>query len=240
MSLDGRVALVTGASRGIGRASAIALAEEGARVAVGYRQDKDGALQVAETCEGASVVHIDITDPESVAACFDEVEHSLGAVEILVNNAGITKDRLLIRMSEKDWSDVIETNLTGAFRVTKRAIPLMLKARWGRVISIGSVVGSQGNPAQANYAAAKAGLIGFTKALAREVANHGITANVVAPGYVETELTGELSEAQRAALTERIGLKRPATADEVGEAVRFCARSSYLTGQVIAIDGGLS
>ncbi len=240
MSLDGRVAFVTGASRGIGRASAIALAEEGALVAIGYRQDKDGALQVATSCKGASVVHIDITDPESVAACFDEVEHSLGAVEILVNNAGITKDRLLIRMSEKDWSDVIETNLTGAFRVTKRAIPSMLKARWGRVITIGSVVGSQGNPAQANYAAAKAGLIGFTKALAREVANHGITANVVAPGYVETELTGELTEPQRVALIERIGLKRPASAEEVAEAVRFCARSSYLTGQVISIDGGLS
>lgn len=240
MTLDGRVALVTGASRGIGRASAIALAEEGARVAIGYRQDKDGALQVAESCKDAVVVHIDVTDPESVAACFDEVEHSVGDVEILVNNAGITKDRLLIRMSEKDWTDVLETNLTGSFRVTKRAIPSMLKARWGRIITIGSVVGSQGNPAQTNYAAAKAGLIGFTKSLAREVASHGITANVVAPGYVETELTAVLSQAQRTALIERIPLKRQASAEEVAEAVRFCARSSYLTGQVISIDGGLS
>jgi len=240
MSLEGRVALVTGASRGIGRASAIALAEEGARVAIGYRQDKDGALQTAESCKDGQVVHIDITEAESVAACFDEVEHNLGDVEILVNNAGITKDRLLIRMSEADWADVLETNLTGAFRVTKRAIPSMLKSRWGRVISIGSVVGSQGNPAQTNYAASKAGLIGFTKALAREVANHGITANVVAPGYVETELTAaELSEPQRAALVDRIPLGRPASPEEVAEAVRFCARASYLTGQVIAIDGGL-
>lgn len=237
--LEDRIAFVTGASRGIGRASAIALSNEGARVVVGFRSDKDGALETAAAAGGAKVVQIDVTDPEGVSAAFDEIESSLGLIEILVNNAGTTQDKLLLRMKEEDWNEVIETDLTGVFRCTKRALPGMLKKGWGRVISIGSVVGSAGNPGQTNYAAAKAGVVGFTKSLAREVAKHGITANVVAPGFVETALTAELSEDAKQALIERVPLGRAATAEEVAEAVRFCARASYLTGQVINIDGGL-
>lgn len=240
-ALSGRVALVTGAGRGIGRASALALAEEGAIVAAGFRSDKDGALETLELCGGNGIaVAIDVCDPEAVAAAFDEVEKSLGQVSVLINNAGVTQDRLLLRMTEKDWSEVIETDLTGVFRCTKRALPGMLRAKWGRVISIGSVVGSAGNPGQTNYAAAKAGVAGFTKALSREVAGHGITANVVAPGYVETALTEDLSDDAKGALVDRIAMKRPAAPEEIAEAVRFCARCSYLTGQVVSVDGGLT
>ena len=249
MTVAGRVAFVTGASRGIGRACALALAAEGARVAVGFREDKDGALETLAGCvarkEGTgeaagSAVQIDVRDPERVQAAFDEVERELGAVEILVNNAGATRDRLLMRMSEQDWDDVIETDLSGVFRCTKRAIPGMLRNRWGRVISIGSVVGALGNPGQANYAAAKAGVVGFTRALAREVASKGITANVVVPGLVETDMTAVLKDAAREALLGRIPMGRPGTPGEIAEAVCFCARASYVTGQTIVVDGGLS
>lgn len=235
-----KVALVTGASGAIGSACAAALAEDGARVAIGFFSDKEGALETASNCPGSLVVQIDTRDAEAVSSAFDEVEHALGPVEILVNNAGITRDRLLLRMSEDDWHEVIETNLSGAFRCTKRALPKMLKARWGRVVNIGSVVGSAGNPGQANYAASKAGLIGFTKSLAREVAKHGITVNVVAPGLVDSDLTSVLPDAARSALLDRIPIGRAGEAGEVAEAVRFCARSGYLTGQVIHIDGGLT
>jgi 3-oxoacyl-[acyl-carrier protein] reductase len=253
VTLAGRVAFVTGASRGIGRACAVALAAEGARVAVGYQQDKDGALETLAACfdrtparrgepgeAGGSTVQVDVRDTERVQAAFDEIERELGSVEVLVNNAGATRDRLLMRMSEQDWEDVIETNLSGVFRCTKRAIPGMLRNRWGRVVSIGSVVGALGNPGQANYAAAKAGLVGFTRALAREVASKGITANVVVPGLVETDMTAGLREAAREALLGRIPMGRPGTPDEVAEAVCFCARASYVTGQTIVVDGGLS
>lgn len=245
-SLGGRVALVTGASRGIGRACALALAAEGVRVAVGFREDKDGALETLAGCvtaageAGGTAVQIDVRDPERVQAAFDEVERELGAVEILVNNAGATRDRLLMRMTEQDWDDIIETNLSGVFRCTKRALPGMLRNRWGRVVSIGSIAGSLGNPGQANYAAAKAGVVGFTRALALEVASKGITANVVAPGLVQTDMTAELKEAAREALLGRIPMGRPGTPREVAEAVCFCARASYVTGQTIVVDGGLS
>lgn len=238
MRLAGKVALITGASRGIGRASAAALAAEGARVAVGYRNDKDAAVETAKGL-GGSAVRIDVTDPRGVVAAFDEVELTLGPVAILVNNAGITRDRLLIRMTEQDWEDVIETDLTGVFRCTKRALPNMLDSRWGRVVTIGSVVAAAGNPSQTNYAAAKAGVVGFSKALAREVARHGVTANVVAPGFVDTALTAGLSETAKQAALDRSAMNRPGDPDEVAEAVRFCATSSYLTGQVIFIDGGI-
>jgi 3-oxoacyl-[acyl-carrier protein] reductase len=245
-SLAGRVALVTGASRGIGRACALALAAEGVRVAVGFREDKDGALETLAGCvtstgeAGGTAVQIDVGDPERVQAAFDEVERELGAVEILVNNAGATRDRLLMRMTEQDWDDIIETNLSGVFRCTKRAISGMLRNRWGRVVSIGSVAGSLGNPGQANYAAAKAGVVGFTRALAREVASKGITANVVAPGLVQTDMTAELKEAARETLLGRVPMGRAGTPREVAEAVCFCARASYVTGQTIVVDGGLS
>ena len=239
MTLDGRVALVTGAGSGIGRASAIALAAEGARVAVGYRGNKQGALETVARCEGAMEFNIDVSSTESVTAAFGEIEQSMGPVEILVNNAGITRDGLLMRMSESAWDEVLDVALKGAFRCTKRALPGMLKGRWGRVISIGSVVGTTGNPGQANYAAAKAGLIGFSKALALEVATKGITVNVVAPGLVETDFVANLSPAARDALMSRIPMGRPASSEETAEAVAFCARAGYLTGQVIGINGGI-
>jgi len=220
-ALQNRVGFVTGASRGIGRASAQALAEEGVRVAIGYREDKEGAGAASALCPGSIVVRIDVTSPESVASAFDEIEKTLGPVEVLVNNAGLRRDGLLMRLKEQDWDDVIATNLTGAFRCTKRALPGMLKGRWGRIVSIGSVAGSVGNPGQANYAAAKAGLVRFTKSVAREVAGHGVTANVVVPGLVDTAMTLNLPAAQREKLVERIPMARAGTPEEVAEAVRF-------------------
>jgi 3-oxoacyl-[acyl-carrier protein] reductase len=243
VALAGRVALVTGASRGIGRACALSLAAQGVKVAVGFHQDKDGANATLAGVNGVSsgmAVQIDVRDPERVQAAFDEVERELGPVEILVNNAGATRDKLLMRMSEADWADIIETDLSGVFRCTKRAIPGMLRNRWGRVISIGSVVGDLGNPGQTNYAAAKAGVVGFTRALAREVAPKGITANVVAPGLIDTDMTAELKDAAREYMLGRVPAGRPGTAEEVAEAVVFCARASYVTGQTIVVDGGLS
>jgi 3-oxoacyl-[acyl-carrier protein] reductase len=238
-TLEGRVALVTGAGNGVGRASAVALSAEGVRVAVGYRGNKEGAQETVALCEGAMEFNIDVSSTESVAGAFEEIEQAMGPVEILVNNGGITRDGLLMRMSEAAWDEVIDVNLKGAFRCTKRALPGMLKGRWGRIINIGSVVGTTGNPGQANYAAAKAGLVGFSKALALEVAAKGITVNVVAPGLVETDFIARLPQAARDALMSKVPMGRPATADETAEAVRFCARAGYVTGQVVAINGGI-
>ena len=238
--LAGRVAFVTGASRGIGSAAARALTEEGVRVAIGYREDKDGAEATSADCPGSIVVRIDVTDAEAVAAAFDEIERTLGTVEILVNNAGLRRDGLLMRMKDQDWDDVVDTNLTGTFRCSRRALPGMLKGRWGRIVNIGSIAGSVGNPGQANYAAAKAGIVGFTKSLAREVARHGVTANVVLPGLVDTAMTAGMTPAQREKLVERIPMGRQGTPEEIAEAVRFCARASYMTGNVVVVDGGIA
>ena len=240
MSLSGKVALVTGAGSGIGRASAVALAGEGAKVAIGFCGNEQGARDTAGRCDEALPVHIDVGSSESVADAFKEIEQELGTVEILVNNAGITRDGLLMRMSEQNWDEVLNVTLKGAYRCTKRALPGMLRSRWGRVISIGSVVGSTGNPGQANYAAAKAGLVGFSKALALEVASKGITVNVIAPGLIETDFITRLKDDQREALAGRVPMGRSGTPEEVAEVVRFCARASYLTGQVIGIDGGIT
>jgi 3-oxoacyl-[acyl-carrier protein] reductase len=240
MTLAGRVALVTGAGRGIGRACVEALSDEGVKVAVGFLGDQDSATELAASCEEGIAVGIDVTNQERVNHAFGEVEQHLGPVEILVNNAGITRDRLLLRMRETEWDEVISTDLTGVFRCTKRALPGMLRGSWGRVVTIGSVVASAGNAGQTNYAAAKAGVVGFSKSLAREVATHGITVNVVAPGLVVTDLTSKLSPAARQALVDRIPMGRAGLAEEIAEAVRFCARASYLTGQVIGMDGGLT
>lgn len=240
MSLSGRVAFVTGGGAGIGRACAQALASEGVRVAVGFLQDKEQAEETAALCDGGAAIRIDVTSAEEVAAAFDQVEEQLGPVGILVNNAGITRDRLFMRMSQDEWEQVLNVNLSGAFRCTKRALPGMLKAGWGRIVSVGSVVGTTGNAGQANYAAAKAGLVGFTKSLSREVARKGITANVVAPGLVDTAMTAVLSEDQRQALLSKVPMGRAGTCEEIAEAVRFCVRASYLSGQTIGINGGMA
>jgi len=239
--LENRVGFVTGASRGIGRASAQALAAEGVRVAIGYREDKDGAAGASALCPGSIVVRIDVTVPESVAAAFDEIQQTLGPVEVLVNNAGLRRDGLLIRMKEQDWDEVIAANLTGAFRCTKRALPSMLQRRWGRIVSIGSVAGSVGNAGQANYAAAKAGLIGFTKTVAREMASRNITCNAVAPGFVPTDLTNALLKQMEETILKQIPLGRFGTVEDVANTIAFLVSddASYITGQVVQIDGGM-
>lgn len=238
--LDNRVALVTGGSGAIGTACCRILAQLGAQVAVGYRSDKEAATATAEECIGGFAVNIDVTEPASVASAYEQIEEQAGPVDILVNNAGITRDQVLLRMSEQDWSSVIETSLTGAFRCTKRALPSMIQHGWGRVVSIGSVVGTLGNRGQTNYAAAKAGLIGFTKALAKEVTAKGVTINVVAPGFIDTPMTAAISPSARERLTDLIPAGRIGDPAEVAEAVSFCLTNPYVTGQVIHIDGGMT
>lgn len=228
-----RSVLVTGGNRGIGRAIAEAFIAQGDQVAVTTRNGgaPDGALDV----------RCDITDPAAVEAAFAQVEAAHGPVEVLVANAGITADTLLLRMSEDDWSRVIETNLTGSFRLTKRAAKGMLRLRRGRIILISSVVGLLGSPGQVNYAASKAGLVGMARSLARELGSRGITTNVVAPGFVETDMTAELPEETQAAYKQQIPLGRYATPAEIAGAVTWLASDSaaYVTGAVIPVDGGV-
>src|SRR4051794_23175682 len=228
-----RSVLVTGGNRGIGKAIAEAFVQAGDQVAVTHRS--------GEPPEGALGVKCDVTDPDSVDAAFAEVEEAHGPVEVLVANAGITQDTLLPRMSEDDWSSVIETNLTGSFRVAKRAAKGMLRLRRGRLVFISSVVGLLGSAGQVNYAASKAGLVGMARSLARELGSRSITANVVAPGFVETEMTAVLPEKQQADYQAQIPLKRFASVDEVAGVVRWLAsdEAGYVTGAVIPVDGGL-
>jgi len=241
-----RVALVTGASRGIGRATAEYLAAQGYAVAVNYASSRDAAEQLAEAVVAsggkALAVQADVGDPEAVGAMFDTVGADLGAVEVLVNNAGITKDGLLLRMGPDQWDDVIETNLRSVYLCTKAALRGMLRARWGRVISLSSVSGIAGNPGQANYAAAKAGVIGFSKSVAREVGSRGITVNVVAPGFIETDMTAALGADVTEAAAERIALGRLGRPQEVAAAVGYLAsdEAAYVTGQTLVVDGGLA
>ena len=241
-----RVALVTGASRGIGRAIAEQLAADGHRVAVNYIRSKEEAEAVAEEVRAkggeAIAVGADVGSDEAVGGLFQEVESALGPVEILVNSAGITRDGLLLRMGADDWDDVLNTNLRSVFLCTKAALRAMVKARWGRVISVTSVAGISGNAGQANYSAAKAGIIGFTKAVAKEVGSRGITVNAVAPGFIETDMTAELDDGTRAEAQRRVSVGRFGTPQEIASAVGYLAndQAGYVNGQVLVVDGGLA
>ena len=229
----GRSVLVTGGNRGIGRAIAVALAARGDTVAVTHRTGDPPAGVLGVRCE--------ITDPEQVDRAFGEVEEAHGPIEVLVSNAGLTRDTLLMRMSDSDWADVVDTNLGGSFRVARRAARGMLRARWGRIVLVSSVVGMLGSVGQVNYAASKAGLVGLARSVARELGSRGITANVVAPGFVDTDMTASLPEATREQYRAQIPLQRFATPEEVAAVVAFLTsdEAGYVTGALVPVDGGL-
>jgi 3-oxoacyl-[acyl-carrier protein] reductase len=244
MLLQGKVALVTGASRGIGQGIALGLGHEGA-VVIGTSTTEEGAKRITDLFEeehvsGCGMV-LDVTSPESVDKVITEIKQRFGAVAILVNNAAVTHDNLLLRMKDDEWFKVMETNLNSIFRLTKICMRDMIKARWGRVINIGSVVGSIGNPGQSNYAAAKAGVVGFSKALACEVGARHITVNTVAPGFVDTDMSRKIPEAHREVLMQRIPLQRLGQVEDIASAVVFLAseKASYITGQTLHVNGGM-
>ncbi|MDY7096051.1 MAG: 3-oxoacyl-[acyl-carrier-protein] reductase [Acidobacteriota bacterium] len=242
--LDGKTALVTGASQGIGAAIARRLAEQGASVILAARSvDKLESLadEIAQNGGEATALALDMTEPEAMEARLKELPEGFADIDILVNNAGITADNLLMRLKLEDWQRVLDTNLTGPFALTKLVIRGMMRRRWGRIISVSSVVGLMGNIGQANYAAAKAGLVGFSKSLARELGSRNITVNVVAPGYIETAMTAELPEASRTGLTDAIVLRRLGQVDDVAWPVVFLAseEAAYVTGHVLNVSGGL-
>ncbi|MBP5199491.1 MAG: 3-oxoacyl-[acyl-carrier-protein] reductase [Schwartzia sp.] len=245
MLLDGKCALVTGASRGIGRAVALKLASEGAKVALNFAGNEAAANEVRQEIEAmggqAILVRADVADEAAVQEMVQRTADAFGRIDILVNNAGITRDGLLARMKEEDWDAVLSTNLKGVFLTTKAAAKLMMKQRAGRIVNMASVVGVTGNAGQANYSAAKAGVIGFTKTIARELASRGVTANAVAPGFIDTDMTSVLSDKAKEAALTGIPLGRMGTPEDIAAAVLFLVsdQSSYITGQVLHVDGGM-
>ena len=244
MSIEGKIALVTGATRGIGKAIAAELSAQGA-IVVGTATSESGAASiknalVAAGNTGTGIV-LNVSDSESIKKAYDFITENYEAPSIVVNNAGITKDNIMLRMKDEEWDDVINTNLTSIYRVTKAALRAMTKARWGRIINISSVVGAMGNAGQANYAASKAGIEGFTRALAREVATRGITVNAVAPGFIDTDMTKGLAEAHKEGLLTQIPANRLGRAEEIAATVAFLASdgAAYITGETIQVNGGM-
>jgi 3-oxoacyl-[acyl-carrier protein] reductase len=241
--LTGKNALVTGGSRGIGRAISLALAAHGANVAINYASNAAAAEETArEIGEGRAVtIAGDVSDPATAQKLIEGTVAAFGRVDILVNNAGVTADDLILRMSEEEWDRVIDTNLKGMFSITKAAIRPMVRQRWGRIISVSSVSGIVGNAGQANYSAAKAGMIGLTKAIAKEIASRNITANVIAPGFIDTEMTADLTDAQREEIMRLVAVGRTGTPADIAPAAVFLAsdEAAYVTGHVLTVDGGL-
>lgn len=242
MSYQGQIALVTGASRGIGRAIALALADAGATV-IGTATSEAGALAISEAlaAKGGQGRVLNVRDAAASEALVEAIAKEFGAISILVNNAGVTRDNLMLRMKDEEWNEVIDTDLSSVFRLSRAVIRGMMKARYGRIVSVGSVVGTMGNAGQANYCAAKAGLIGFSKALAKEIGSRGITVNVVAPGFIDTDMTKALPDAARTALLAQVPSARLGSPEDIAAAVLFLASRSagYVTGETLHVNGGL-
>lgn len=244
MSQNEKIALVTGASRGIGNAIALALGKDGATV-VGTATTQEGADKISQAFDSAGIkgcgLVLNVNSQDSIETALKTIKERFGIPTILINNAAVTKDNLLLRMKDDEWNNVIDTNLNSIYRITKACLRDMLKARWGRIINIGSVVGSTGNPGQVNYSAAKAGILGFTKALAQEVASREITVNAISPGFIDTDMTRELPEEQRNALLQHIPMQRIGHPDEIAATVVFLASNAagYITGQTLHVNGGM-
>ena len=240
-----KTVLVTGGSRGIGKAICERLGND-YNIVVGYSTSIDSAEEVVSTIKSnggnAVALHIDVTNQDSINSCFDAIEKDFSTVDVLINNAGITKDNIFPRLKQDDWDDVINTNLTGAFRVSQRAVKGMMKNKWGRIIFISSVAGLSGNTGQSNYAASKAGLIGLAKTISNELGSRNITSNVIAPGYVDTDMTSFLNEEQKEDIIEQLSIKRVGKPEDIANIVSFlCSdESEYITGQVFPVDGGLT